>query len=100
MLSSNFHHSARRGRTLLRLAFSVALVATMALFAPGPSPASAATVGQWRMVGSMASFHGISAVATLHDGRVLAMSGADGLGGLTSSAELFDPTTEAWTPTG
>jgi hypothetical protein len=47
----------------------------------------------------MVSAHGNTALATLQDGRLLAVSGNDGVR-LTTTAELYDPTTGQWTQTG
>src|SRR4051812_16798879 len=60
--------------------------ATSAVAPHAPSP------GHWVPTGSMSQPHGIFAL--LHDGRVLAA------GGNTAAAELYDPSTGIWAPTG
>lgn len=81
--------------------FFAVLIGGIAVFVPIVSgPGYAATNGQWQLTGSMTSFHGSTALATLPDGTVLAISGADGLGDLTPISERYDPTTGAWTGTG
>lgn len=72
---------------------------TLAQVSIGATPSAA---GGWRTTGEMNSGHGPSAgspIAQLRDGKVLAATGAL-TGGLTSVAELYDPATGRWTPTG
>ncbi len=61
------------------------------------------TTGQWTATGSMADMRVGHAAVLLPDGRVLVVGGgssSDGDGGPLSSAELYDPATGTWTPTG
>ena len=60
---------------------------------------SAPAGAQWVIGSPMVSAHGNTALATLQDGRLLAISGNDGVR-LTTVAELYDPTTGRWTQTG
>jgi N-acetylneuraminic acid mutarotase len=64
------------------------------------APAQAQATGQWQFTGSMATGHSNTHLAQLADGRVLAISGAGAPGTLTSTAEIYDPGTGQWAPTG
>jgi len=61
--------------------------------------------GTWTETGSMTNFFGYSAhmrhtATLLPNGKVLVAGGDDNALQHTRFAELYDPTTEAWTPTG
>jgi N-acetylneuraminic acid mutarotase len=58
--------------------------------------------GIWTLTGSMGTARNDLAVVVLHDGRVLAAGGGMGDEELPryASAEIFDPHTGQWTPTG
>ena len=58
--------------------------------------------GTWTLTGSMSTGRNDLAVVVLHDGRVLAAGGGMGDEELPryASAEIFDPHTGQWTPTG
>jgi hypothetical protein len=60
------------------------------------------TAGQWARTGGMTSPRVDFALALLPNGKVLAAGGRSGLGaaGLLATAEIFDPVTGNWTPTG
>lgn len=66
---------------------------------PTPTPVGA---GSWAMTGSPITYRGDFASVRLADGRVLISGGSDGSGTFTwlTSAELYDPATETWSPTG
>src|SRR5262245_24103034 len=74
----------RRTPWLTRLVAVVTLSLVVLPLLPGHADAAAL----WRPTGSMVAFHGSTALAQLHDGRVLAISGADGLGDLTTVSEV------------
>ncbi len=60
----------------------------------GPVPA------RWQLTASLLTGHSNARLVQLHDGRVLAISGASGPGALTSTAEIYDPGTGKWTQAG
>ncbi|WP_177142528.1 kelch repeat-containing protein [Variovorax sp. YR216] len=72
------------------------------------SPTNSAEVfdsgsNQWTATGSMNARRGFHTLTLLPDGKVLAVGGLDSepiASRFLSSAELFDPTTGQWTPTG
>jgi hypothetical protein len=85
------------------LARHVALVLALGLWACGPGPAApAATVGTWRLGAPMNERRAGHSVTLLADGRVLVAGGESELteGDALASAELYDPVTEIWMPTG
>ena len=62
-----------------------------------------AATGVWSRTGSMGTARIHHAAARLRDGRVLVVGGNDGsnfIGKVLSSAEIYDPATGAWSPTG
>ena len=70
---------------------------------PGPSPTSgAAHLGQWVAAAPMATARMRHAATLLADGRVLVTGGTDTWleRRALSSAEIYDPETGQWTPTG
>ena len=104
-------HPLRRRRGLVALAgigaVAVAAIVTAAVLASPPSKSAGATqdrklTAAWQFTGSMSSGHANwynGGFAELPDGRVLAISGA-GSGGLTPTAEIYDPATGRWTSAG
>ena len=58
--------------------------------------------GAWTVTGSLATARGAPAVALLPSGRVLAASGygPDANADLVASAEVYDPASGTWSPTG
>ncbi|MEO3859495.1 kelch repeat-containing protein [Acrocarpospora sp. B8E8] len=59
--------------------------------------------GQWTTTGSVATSRRNGVLLALHDGRALIATGAHGLpdgNRFLNSAELYDPATGQWTPTG
>jgi len=90
-----------KARSLLRrqvIALSLgALLAVSAFVVPAHAQA---TTGQWQFTGGLAMGHGNTHLVQLQDGRVLAISGDEGNGVFTSTAEVYDPNTGQWTPAG
>ena len=90
------------GRKALTLTLGILPGAVLAVAVQG-TPAHAQTTGQWQFTGSMATGHGNfyrAGFAQLPDGRVLAISGSNGSGSLTPTAEIYDPGTGQWTNAG
>ena len=58
--------------------------------------------GLWSAAGSMTEIRATHTATLLPDGKVLVAGGANGIGDkhVTSTAELYDPATRLWTPTG
>ncbi|GAB3145589.1 hypothetical protein GCM10027258_36310 [Amycolatopsis stemonae] len=60
--------------------------------------------GQWTVTGALATSRRAHTLTTLQDGRVLAVGGGHGHPSITpwalATAELYDPATGSWTPTG
>ncbi|WP_437996260.1 kelch repeat-containing protein [Sorangium sp. So ce185] len=52
----------------------------------------------WTLAASMLSPREGHSATLLHDGRVLVAGGRDGGGSCMTSAELYDPASDAWTP--
>ena len=91
------------GRTPCSRVRQVVLVAV--LCACGSDPEPARPNGTWRLGPPMNEARAGHSVTLLADGRVL-VAGGDALtdvaesGGALATAEVFDPVTETWTPTG
>ena len=75
--------------------------------APTNTPPPALAIGTWSVTGSMSTPRAEFSTTSLRDGRVLvagglataaAESGPDAVG--SASAEIYDPSTGKWTPTG
>src|SRR3954447_3252900 len=64
--------------------------------APAPTPTPVPT-GTWNDAGSMARGRASAPAVLLRDGRVLIVGGGNQIG---ATAELWDPGTDAWSPTG
>jgi hypothetical protein len=83
-----------------RASMSVLFVATIVLGAAHRAPA--ATPGTWQSVGSMSvGRHFPLFPVRLLDGRVLVAGGWDGgafPGGILASTDIFNPTTDLWSP--
>jgi hypothetical protein len=79
------------------VALSLATLLTVSALA---APARAQATSQWEFTGSMASGHGNTNLVQLPDGRVLAISGDQGNGVFTPTAEIYDPNTGQWAPAG
>jgi hypothetical protein len=107
MIEARAHHTAtllRDGRVLVAGGSSVGfiipegvephLLASAELYDPGS--------GSWTPTGSMIEVRNGHTATLLPDGRVLVAGGysVGGVGGPVASAELYDPSTGSWTPTG
>ncbi len=80
-------------------------VALIACDAAAPAPAPAAARGTWTLAAPMNEPRAWHSATALEDGRVLAAGGrgtfdAEGNGTALATAEVYDPVTGAWTPTG
>lgn len=62
--------------------------------------AFAAQAGEWREAAPMSETRQYPGLATLPDGRILAVTGHPLGGASIASAEIYDPTTNSWTSTG
>src|SRR6266581_2434773 len=59
------------------------------------------TTGSWSAAASMNSPRSHQSCAVLQDGRVLVAGGTTSLGGgITNSAEIYDPSADSWSPAG
>ncbi len=58
------------------------------------------TTGSWSAAGSMNSRRSYHSCALLPDGRVLVAGGTSLGGGITNSAEIYDPSANSWTQAG
>ena len=70
---------------------------------PSPVPSPTATpdyTGLWATIGSMTISRGWHSATVLQDGRVLIVGGYTSLDRDTATAEIFDPTTNTFSPTG
>ena len=98
-------HEARAGHTATLLADGTVLIAgggsspadtsgTAEVFEPGS--------GSWTATGRMDAARGSHTATRLADGKVLVAGGGAGTrsSGIEASAELYDPKTRSWTPTG
>src|SRR6185437_702941 len=54
------------------------------------------STGVWQAAGSLATARSGAAAVALPDGRVLVTGGQTTGGGITNSAETYDPQTNAW----
>lgn len=73
----------------------VCLLLTAASFLRAHVAVGAAT---WQLTPLLLAPHGRSASALLHDGRVLVAGGVGVNGTVTNAAEIYDPSTNTWTP--
>lgn len=87
------------GKLMVGLRGLLLLCAVIVAFSALEGAHSAPAGAKWVVGSPMVSAHGNTALATLQDGRVLAVSGNDGVR-LTTTTELFDPNTGQWTKTG
>src|SRR3989454_775196 len=58
------------------------------------------TTGSWSAAASMNSPRSHQSCAVLQDGRVLVAGGTTSGGGITNSAEIYDPSADSWSPAG
>src|SRR2546425_767840 len=58
------------------------------------------TTGSWSAAASMNSPLSHQSCAVLQDGRVLVAGGTTSGGGITNSAEIYDPSADSWSPAG
>lgn len=108
-------HPARMRALPAALGLLLALLAALVLITPtsampkGPKPTPTPTptptpvgAGSWAITGSPTTYRGDFASVRLADGRVLVSGGSDGSGSFTwlTSAELYNPATGSWSPTG
>ena len=96
-----------RSRSRVVAALVVALLAALAPSGMGPNPADAQTpgaVGVWETTGSLSVPRYDHTTTLLESGEVLAAAGRRVAGAepptLLQSAELYNPRTETWSPTG
>ncbi len=67
---------------------------------PLPTSAPVAYSGQWLLIGPMTMPRGGHTATVLRDGRVLIVGGDTALNAHTATAEIFDPVTNTFSPTG
>ena len=63
-------------------------------------PWNAAWAGEWSLAAPMAETRQYPGLATLPDGRILAVTGHPLAGQSIASAEIYDPKSDVWTETG
>jgi Galactose oxidase, central domain/Kelch motif len=78
---------------------SLFLFTGLILVQPCPVDPSA-TIGRWKLTGSLVDGRAHHTVTVLADGRVLVVGGLDSSSMNTASAELYDPASRTWTATG
>src|SRR6266581_4819555 len=86
-------------RRLIGARVSWILLPTIALSLTSARPATAAVQG-WSPTGSMATARYYHTATPLPDGRVLVAGGYGGSFGILASAEIYDPASGTWSPTG
>src|SRR5207248_3447023 len=82
----------------LRARSLLVLLPTISLLFSLTSPAFAAPTG-WTPTGSLRDGRAYHTATRLSDGRIL-VAGGLGSAGYLASAEIYDPATGTWTPTG
>jgi hypothetical protein len=97
MANVRYYHAAvllPNGKVLVAGGATQSQTATAELYDPA--------TGLWAPTGSLHQARNLFTLTLLADGRVLAAAGfaSDGFVGPIATAEIYDPATEQWTPTG
>ena len=96
----SFLEASRNRLTCGHFALCIALALTIGL----PQLTNAETLGtSWRVTGTMQHARRLHTGTLLRNGKVLVVGGLDGLAGVygaTNTAEIYDPDSGSWRPTG